>query len=218
VTDNPIDPGHSELFAATTEKQRRILEAAIEVFAERGFAGSPTAEIAKRAGVAEGTIFKHYKTKKDLLIGVVGPLFFRLVIPKQLEPLQAIFRFPHLDVEALLTALYQERVAYLHSHARLVRIFAQEVSYHPELRTLAEETLGRMLLPDAVAAIERFQALGLIVPAPPTSVLRIMIGTMASYGLTRFVLFPEQPWDDDAEVKLMIQVVTRGLTPAGNGP
>ena len=213
MTDIPVDPAPSELFAATTEKQRRILEAAVEVFAERGFAGTPTAEIAKRAGVAEGTIFKHYKTKKELLIGVVGPLFFRLVIPKQLEPLQAIFRFPHPDVEALLTALYQERVAYLHSHARLVRIFAQEVSYHPELRSLAEETLGRMLLPDAVAAIERFQTLGLIVPAPPTSVLRIMIGTMASYGLTRFVLFPEHTWDDGAEVKLMIQVVTRGLTP-----
>jgi len=213
MTEHPIDPGPGELFAATTEKQRRILEAAVEVFAERGYAGTPTAEIAKRAGVAEGTIFKHYKTKKDLLIGVVGPLFFRLVIPKQLEPLQAIFRFPHANVEALLTALYRERVAYLHSHARLVRIFAQEVSYHPELRTLAEETLGKLLLPDAVAAIERLQALGLIVPAPPTSVLRIMIGAMASYGLTRFVLFPELSWDDGAEVDLMIRVVARGLTP-----
>lgn len=208
VNDRPDD-----LFSATTEKQRRILEAAVEVFAERGFAGSPTAEIAKRAGVAEGTIFKHYKTKKDLLIGVVGPLFFRLVLPKQLEPLQAIFRHPHASVEALLTSLYRERVAYLHSHARLVRIFAQEVSYHPELRTLAEQTLGQMLLPDAVTAIERFQALGMIVQAPPTSVLRIIFGTMAAYALTRFVLFPEQPWDDSDEVAFMIQVVTRGLTP-----
>ena len=57
MTDIPVDPAPSELFAATTEKQRRILEAAVEVFAERGFAGTPTAEIAKRAGVAEGTIF-----------------------------------------------------------------------------------------------------------------------------------------------------------------
>lgn len=47
-----------------SEKQIKILEAAIEIFAEKGYASTSTSEIAKRAGVAEGTIFRHYKTKK----------------------------------------------------------------------------------------------------------------------------------------------------------
>src|SRR2546430_14366674 len=49
------------------------MEAAAEVFAERGFEGATTAEIAQRAGVAEGTIFKRFRTKRDLLLAVVGP-------------------------------------------------------------------------------------------------------------------------------------------------
>ena len=47
-----------------TEKQKRIVQAAIESFAEKGFSATSTNEIAQKAGVAEGTIFRHYKTKK----------------------------------------------------------------------------------------------------------------------------------------------------------
>src|SRR5690554_2141452 len=51
-----------------TEKQSRIIQAAVEIFSEKGYAASSTSEIAQKAGVAEGTIFRHYKTKKDLLM------------------------------------------------------------------------------------------------------------------------------------------------------
>ena len=62
-----------------TEKQIKILQSAIEVFAEKGYAGSSTSEIAQRAGVAEGTIFRHYKTKKDLLLSIVAPAMTKLI-------------------------------------------------------------------------------------------------------------------------------------------
>ena len=44
----------------------QILVAAREVFTERGYAGASTAEIARRAGVAEGTLFHRYRTKAQL--------------------------------------------------------------------------------------------------------------------------------------------------------
>lgn len=50
-----------------TEKQKKIIIAAIESFSEKGYAATSTSEIAKKAGVAEGTIFRHYKTKKIYL-------------------------------------------------------------------------------------------------------------------------------------------------------
>ncbi len=45
----------------------RILEAAVDMFGEKGYASTSTSEIAKRAGVAEGTIFRYYKTKKRFI-------------------------------------------------------------------------------------------------------------------------------------------------------
>lgn len=50
-----------------SEKRRDIMEAALELIAERGFHGAPMAEIADRAGVAAGTIYRYFESK-DILI------------------------------------------------------------------------------------------------------------------------------------------------------
>ena len=51
-----------------TDKYQRILEAAITVFAEQGFYQSTIAQIAKEAGVADGTIYLYFKNKDDILV------------------------------------------------------------------------------------------------------------------------------------------------------
>lgn len=49
------------------DKRELILKAALELFAEQGFRGTSTAQIAKHAGVATGTLFHHFATKEDLI-------------------------------------------------------------------------------------------------------------------------------------------------------
>jgi TetR/AcrR family fatty acid metabolism transcriptional regulator len=51
-----------------TEKYYLILEAAVQVFAEQGFFQSTVAQVAKKAGVADGTIYLYFKNKDDILI------------------------------------------------------------------------------------------------------------------------------------------------------
>jgi TetR/AcrR family transcriptional regulator, fatty acid metabolism regulator protein len=52
------------------DKRERILAAAERVFAKRGFFASRVSEIAKDAGVADGTIYLYFKSKDDLLISL----------------------------------------------------------------------------------------------------------------------------------------------------
>lgn len=52
----------------TNDKYHRILEAAINVFAKQGFHRSTIAQIAKEAGVADGTIYLYFKNKDDILV------------------------------------------------------------------------------------------------------------------------------------------------------
>ena len=52
---------------ALKEKELKILDAALKLFVERGFHGTSTAEIAKTAGVATGTLFHYFKTKEELI-------------------------------------------------------------------------------------------------------------------------------------------------------
>ncbi|MBA3867612.1 MAG: TetR/AcrR family transcriptional regulator [Anaerolineae bacterium] len=52
------------------DKEKAIIEAAIAVFAERGFWNTPTSLISKTAGVADGTLFTYFATKDDLIHAV----------------------------------------------------------------------------------------------------------------------------------------------------
>jgi AcrR family transcriptional regulator len=51
-----------------------ILRTATRLFAEKGFKETPMAELSSLSGVAEGTIFYHFKTKEDLLLQILATL------------------------------------------------------------------------------------------------------------------------------------------------
>ncbi len=51
-------------------KRQAIMEAAIDVFGKNSFQSANISEIAKRAGVAEGTIYQYFKNKEDLFFSI----------------------------------------------------------------------------------------------------------------------------------------------------
>ncbi len=55
---------------STPDKRRRILDGAVKVFSLHGFYNSKVSQIAREAGVADGTIYLYFKSKEDILIQV----------------------------------------------------------------------------------------------------------------------------------------------------
>jgi AcrR family transcriptional regulator len=196
-----------------TEKQQRVMEAALEVFAERGFHGSSTSEIAKRAGVAEGTLFKQYKSKKEILLGALGGVFARAVAPMLLSEVRAIMRAPHATPEDFLRALYSNRLEFVRNHDRVVRIAMQEIPFHPEVRELMKETVLKQIAPDAIEIVRRFQSEGKIRAGDPGALVRLVVGTFLSYAVMRILVAPERAWNDAEEIELMVKVLAQGLAP-----
>ncbi len=87
------------------QKERAILDAAREAFLKHGYDGSRMADIAKRAGVAEGTLYLYFKTKNHLMQGIVSDFWSDLTQKAQstvaehedtFDALTALARF-HLD-------------------------------------------------------------------------------------------------------------------------
>lgn len=60
----------SEAERRRTEKRDLITEAAVDVFAEKGFHQARVSDVARRAGVADGTIYLYFKNKEELLLSV----------------------------------------------------------------------------------------------------------------------------------------------------
>jgi AcrR family transcriptional regulator len=196
-----------------TEAQKKIVEAAVAAFAEHGFHGTATRDIARRAGVAEATIFKYFPTKRDLLLGVLGPAIEQLVGPALARSMDPLFNATYPTFEAFLRALLAERTAFVRAHPQLVRILAQELPFDAELRIGVVSRVFAPFLARAIGLIERFQREGQVVGWPPALVLRCVASTFAGYILHRVFIAPDAAWDDEAEIERVIAFVLRGLSP-----
>lgn len=91
----------------STDKHQRILDAAIEVIAEKGFFHSRVSEIADRAGVADGTIYLYFKNKDELLMASIDSAFHRFIrrataaVSDLDDPREKLRRMAYLHLEGL---------------------------------------------------------------------------------------------------------------------
>ena len=81
------------------DKYDRILDAAVEVIAERGYFNSPVSAIAARAGVADGTIYLYFKSKDEVLRTAIDTTFGRF--HEQVEELCGRLSDPREQLEAI---------------------------------------------------------------------------------------------------------------------
>lgn len=109
------------LTGADPEKRRRILEAAIRTFGQRGFHEARVAEIASAARVAEGTVYLYFRSKEDLL-GVVFDESMDDVLAKG----RAIVRSKG-SADERLTGLVDLHLEFIGSDRNLASVFQIEL-------------------------------------------------------------------------------------------
>ncbi|MGP4081447.1 TetR/AcrR family transcriptional regulator [Pseudalkalibacillus sp. R45] len=194
-----------------TEKQKKILLASIEVFAEKGYAASSTSEIAKKAGVAEGTIFRHYKTKKDLLMSIVAPVMAKLIAPLLIKDFQKVFKQNFQSYEEFVRALLLNRLTFIKEHLSVVKILLQEIPFHPELRQHFSETVMEQVVSRIESVIIPFQEKGEIIDLPPKSIIRFTASSIIGLLFGKFILFPESEWDEVQAIEETIQMILHGV-------
>lgn len=197
-----------------TEKQIRILEAAVDIFAEKGFAAASTNEIAQKAGVAEGTIFRHYKTKKDLLLAIASPIAIKMAAPFILrEFAYKVLDAPHEQVEDLFRAIARDRLAFARQHFKLLRILIHEIPYQPELMAQVQTLFKEIVFERMQKIILHFQERGQIIEAPPWRVLRTVISLFVGMFVTQLLILPDDSADSDEEIERTVEILMYGLSP-----
>ncbi|CAH8710951.1 TetR/AcrR family transcriptional regulator [Paenibacillus thiaminolyticus] len=206
---------HADANVKMTEKQVRIVKAAIEVFAQKGFAASSTSEIAQRAGVAEGTIFRHYKTKKDLLLSIVAPSIVKLMAPFVLREFKDVLDTEYESYDQFLRVFIENRIDFLQHNMSLVRIVLQELPFHPDLQAQLQEIIVSQVKERVEKIIRRFQAEGKLVELPTGTVIRLTASVIIGYVLARslFIEKEQSEWNDEQEREATISFLMKALTP-----
>lgn len=126
-------------------KQRRqdILEAAIRVFAERGYYTANVSDVAHAAGVAQGTIYLYFKSKEELLRAIFNEKMGELI--------------DFIDEQICAVKGAEARLA------RLIEVQIEHIEIYPELTELILVELrqsGKFLHEDTIRQIQRY--LGII--------------------------------------------------------
>lgn len=127
-------PSRSARADKRADKRALITEAAVEVFAEKGFHLARVSDIARRAGVADGTIYLYFKNKEDLLLTIFEEKMDLLLsrLTEELEgvddPIQRVRVFAHFHFDQVRTNRSTAEV--LQVELRLSNKFLKE--YRPE--------------------------------------------------------------------------------------
>ncbi|MVM34542.1 TetR family transcriptional regulator [Spirosoma sp. HMF4905] len=114
------------------DKQEAILSAALRLFVEYGFHGTPTSKIASEAGVAHGTLFHYFKTKDELVITLYNSINanFRAYLSENATPATSIKdRFKNLFYYSVQWSLQYKNEFY----------FTQQFHFSPHFKQLGTE-------------------------------------------------------------------------------
>ena len=142
-TPDPIQ----ELVTAARRKQ--ILDAATQVFAEKGFHRATIKEIARVAGIADGTIYTYFASKDEVLLAVLDRL------NETTERKQQFVLGDEQDLKAFFRAYLQQRMALLWPNAEVFRAVLPELLVNGELRRQYYE---QVLAPTIAVGEQFFQA------------------------------------------------------------
>ena len=120
-----------------SEKERMFLDGAISVIAEKGFSAASTSEIARHAGVAEGTIFRYFKTKKGILRSIL--IHLGNVIAESLV-VYGLNKIPDQDsredIRAGIKLVLKDRISIIDAVFPMLRIVITEAMYHDDIRQI----------------------------------------------------------------------------------
>lgn len=197
-------------FQSLSPGQQQILDSAMNIFAEKGFASASTGAIAKQAGVAEGLIFKHFRTKKNLFLSLIRPLAFKVFFPLSIQRIQAILN-QDMNLADLLEAILRERLSFALQHRPVIKILLQEIWLHPELLDGLMQQFNQVLRTPLQQKFEAFQATGAVRPMAFETFLRLMVSQFIGFILPRVILFPDKNWDDEREIQETLQTLLQGL-------
>ncbi len=130
----------SQLKLTSDQKiEHRILTAAEHLFAVQGYERTTTKQLAELSKVAEGTLFRHFESKKTILAAVMSRGWDAL-LDDLIETLCEVS-----DCQDMVSLL-RHRLQDVHRHADLIKVCLLQTPFHPELcEAIQQQRLKQML-------------------------------------------------------------------------
>lgn len=184
--------------------KKKVLTTALKLFANHGFHATTTAKIAKQASVSEGTIYKYFASKQDLLTQLLQPI---------LEDIRDNF-FSDLDeqpdLQSMVDFIVDDRIQFIEANFDFIRVIFQGVLTG---KMIDNHTLQSFLDGDN-GVMTRLEDMQKTFPQinqqlTPLQMARIFVGPIAAYVFQNKLL--DLPANDN-DLELIKKQILNNLT------
>jgi len=165
----------------TEYRQKQILNAALEVFSQKGYGEATIPDIARQAGVAVGTIYNYYESKHDLLVSLVNTFIVT-------EPLRELLKQSpktKVDEKTLISSIIENRLDFGFENLDKFFLVFTEILRDSELRQKFSEQVISPLVIFPENHLSAKIASGDFRPMDHRIIFRAMFGMVIGFMLLR---------------------------------
>lgn len=174
----------------------KILKAAQKLFARHGYDGTTTKELAETAGIAEGTLFRHFANKKAILIEVATQGWVELLTDLLTELSEMA------SYEAISQVMYK-RMMRLGDNYDMMRVCFMEVQFHPDLRDRIQAEVIEKMTDVSEAFFQTAMERGVYRRMNPRIIAQVFLGMFVVAGFSHETI--TQPGASPQEMKEMAE-------------
>lgn len=160
------------------ETRIRILQAAQRLFARQGYDGTTTRDLAQAAGVAEGTLFRHFPNKKAILVEVATQGWIEILTDLLTE-------LSEMGSYKAVAQVMRRRMLNLNQNIDMLRVCFMEAQFHPDLSDRIQSEVVDKMTDVAEAFFQTAMDRGIYRPMNPRVVARIFLGMFTIAGFSQ---------------------------------
>lgn len=155
----------------------RILQAAQRLFASQGFDGTTTRDLAQAAGVAEGTLFRHFANKKAILVEVATNGWVEILTDLLTE-------LSEMASYKAVAQVMRRRMWNMRKNVDMMRVCFMEVQFHQDLRDRIQTEVIDKMTDVAEAFFQTAMDKGIYRQMDAKLVAKVFLGMFAIAGFS----------------------------------
>ncbi len=159
----------------------RILQAAQRLFASLGFDGTTTRDLAQAAGVAEGTLFRHFPNKKAILVEVATQGWVEILTDLLTE-------LSEMGSYKAVAQVMRRRMWNMQKNVDMMRVCFMEAQFHPDLRDRIQSEVIDKMTDVAEAFFQTAMDKGIYRQMDAKIVAKVFLGMFAVAGFSNNTL------------------------------
>ena len=191
-----------------TEKQKKVLQASLELFASQGFEATTSQQIAKRAGVSVGSVYHTFPTKQAILVAVLAPIFEGTMDTVANQFNDNTFGKGFESVEELVKVTIADRFYFADKNINVIRLMLGQMLVNSvfveDLKKFFEQQAKQLVLPTIV----RLQTKQKIKNLPIEKILQILFYPLATYIGKRVLGINNMSLEEEIEFATEITIKT----------